>query len=199
MRRKFKKSVSVATFPTKFAPLVFTGNLREIIQKVSNIGYDGIKISAKRPEEINLEFLNEWLDLYNMRISAIAAVAAFVEDGLSLADPDKSIRKRHVEIMKRQIELASHFKATVSVGLVRGRIREGFTRKDTEGWFAESLFECEKAAKEFGVTLVLEPLNRYETNFVNTVDEGIKRRTQVIRIFPNEGSCIHLVSALTIE
>ncbi len=174
MRRKFKKSISVATFPTKFGPLVFTGNLKEIIQKVSNMNYEGIELFIKRPEEINLESLNEWLDLHNIRISAIAAVAAFVEEGLSLSNPDKTIRKKHVEIMKKQIELASHFDAIVPVGLVRGRIKEGFTLKDTEGWFAESLFECEKVAREFGVTLGLEPLNRYETNFINTLDEGIQ-------------------------
>lgn len=153
--------------------MVFTGDLKEIIQKVSNIGYDGIELFIKRREEINTESLNQWLDLYGVRISAIAAVAAFVEEGLSLSDPDKSIRKKHIEIMKRQIELASNFNAIVPVGLVRGRIKEGFTLKDTEGWFAESLFECEKVAREFGVTLALEPLNRYETNFINTLDEGI--------------------------
>lgn len=97
-----------------------------------------------------------------------------MEEGLSLSDPDKSIRKKHIEIMKRQIELASNFDAIVPVGLVRGRIKEGFILKDTEGWFAESLFECEKIAREFGVTLALEPLNRYETNFINTLDEGIE-------------------------
>lgn len=172
--KEIKKSISVATFPTKFGPLIFTGNLKEIIQKVSSLGYDGIELFVKRPEEINTESLNQWLDLYNVRISAIAAVAAFVEEGLSLSDPDKSIRKKHVEIMKRQIELASYFKAIVPVGLVRGKVKKGFTRDDTGGWFAESLFECEKVAREFGVTLVLEPLNRYETNFINTLDEGIE-------------------------
>lgn len=174
VRSKIKKSISVATFPTKFGALVFTGDLREIIQKVSKVGYEGIELFIKRPEEINLESLGEWLDLYNIRISAIAAVAAFVEEGLSLSDPDKSIRKKHIEIMKRQIELASNFNAIVPVGLVRGKIREGYTREETEGWFAESLFECEKVARGFGVTLALEPLNRYETNFVNTLDEGIQ-------------------------
>jgi len=136
--------------------------------------YEGIELFIKHPEEVNLKRLNKWLDLYNIHISAIAAVAAFVEEGLSLSDPDKVVRKKHVEIMKRQIELASHFKAIVPIGLVRGKIREGFTREETEGWFAESLFGCEKVAREFGVILALEPLNRYETNFINTLNEGIK-------------------------
>jgi len=169
-----RKSISVATFPTKFGPLVFTGNLKEIIQKVSSLGYDGIELFLKRPEEIKVKLLRQWLNSYKIHVSAIAAVAAFVEEGLSLSDPDRNIRKKHIEIMKRQIELASHFNAVVPIGLVRGRIKEGFSYEATEGWFAESLIECEKVAKDFNVILTLEPLNRYETNFINTLDEGIK-------------------------
>jgi len=37
------------------------------------------------------------------------------------------------------------------------------------------------------------------TNFLERFNEEIKRRTRVIRIFPNEESCIRLVSALSIE
>jgi len=169
-----KKSISVATFPTKFGPLVFTGGLKEIIQKVSNLGYDGIELFVKRPEEVNVKLLRQWLNSNKIRISAIAAVAAFVEEGLSLSDPDKNIRKKHIEIVKRQIELASYFNAVVPIGLVRGRIKEGFSYAETEEWFAESLIECEKVAKNFNVIMALEPLNRYETNFINTLDEGIR-------------------------
>ncbi len=172
--KEMRKSISVATFPTKFGPLVFTGNLKEIIQKVSGLGYDGIELFLKRPEEIKVKLLRQWLNSNKIHVSAIAAVAAFVEEGLSLSDPDKNIRKKHIEIMKRQIELASHFNAVVPIGLVRGSMKEGFSRKDTEEWFAESLIECEKFAKNFNVILALEPLNRYETNLINTLGEGIK-------------------------
>lgn len=169
-----KKSISVATFPTKFGPLVFTGDLKENIKKVSNLGYDGIELFVKRPEEVNVKLLRQWLNSNKIRISAIAAVAAFVEEGLSLSDPDKNIRKKHIEIIKRQIELASYFNAVVPIGLVRGRIKESFSYTETEEWFAESLIECEKVAKNFDVIIALEPLNRYETNFINTLDEGIR-------------------------
>jgi putative transposase len=37
------------------------------------------------------------------------------------------------------------------------------------------------------------------TNMIERINEEIRRRTRVIRIFPNEASCLRLVRALTIE
>ena len=37
------------------------------------------------------------------------------------------------------------------------------------------------------------------TNMLERINEEIKRRTRVIRIFPNEASCLRLVRALTVE
>ena len=37
------------------------------------------------------------------------------------------------------------------------------------------------------------------TNMLERFNEEIKRRTRVVRIFPNEQSCIRLVSALAME
>ncbi|MDQ2696940.1 MAG: IS256 family transposase [Pseudomonadota bacterium] len=37
------------------------------------------------------------------------------------------------------------------------------------------------------------------TNMLERVNEEIKRRTRVVRIFPNEASCLRLVRALTVE
>src|SRR5690606_28791707 len=40
-------------------------------------------------------------------------------------------------------------------------------------WCLENLYEASKRAEELGVTLALEPLNRFETDMVNTVDQAI--------------------------
>ena len=37
------------------------------------------------------------------------------------------------------------------------------------------------------------------TNMLERLNEEIKRRTRVIRIFPNEASCLRLVRALAVE
>ncbi|GAB4108268.1 MAG: hypothetical protein Kow001_04590 [Acidobacteriota bacterium] len=37
------------------------------------------------------------------------------------------------------------------------------------------------------------------TNLLERLNEEIKRRTQVVRIFPNEWSCLRLIRALAVE
>jgi putative transposase len=37
------------------------------------------------------------------------------------------------------------------------------------------------------------------TNMLERLNEEIKRRTQVVRIFPNEDSCLRLIRALAVE
>jgi transposase-like protein len=37
------------------------------------------------------------------------------------------------------------------------------------------------------------------TNMLERLNEEIKRRTRVVRIFPNDGSCLRLVRALAVE
>ena len=37
------------------------------------------------------------------------------------------------------------------------------------------------------------------TNMLERVNEEIKRRTRVVRIFPNRDSCIRLIRALAVE
>ena len=37
------------------------------------------------------------------------------------------------------------------------------------------------------------------TNMLERLNEEIKRRTHVVRIFPNEASCLRLVRALAVE
>ena len=37
------------------------------------------------------------------------------------------------------------------------------------------------------------------TNMLERLNEEIKRRTHVVRIFPNEASCLRLIRALAVE
>jgi sugar phosphate isomerase/epimerase len=60
----------------------------------------------------------------------------------------------------------------VNMGRVRGFIGQGETVDIAEQRFGESVREVAEYAGRLGVTLILEPVNRYEINFINNLDEG---------------------------
>ncbi len=52
------------------------------------------------------------------------------------------------------------------------RIDEGVEPEEAKKQFDEAVVTAGDAAAEYGITIVLEPLNRRETNLLNTVSEG---------------------------
>jgi len=62
----------------------------------------------------------------------------------------------------------------VIIGLIRGNIEDGVDREKAEEWTIDCLRKCTEFAKEYNIGLTLEPVNRYESNFINTLNEGIE-------------------------
>lgn len=82
-------------------------------------------------------------------------------------------------------------------------------RRDLAAWLQKwqgrysKLCEWAEANIEETFSFYRLPLQHHKhmksTNMLERVNEEIKRRTHVIRIFPNEASCLRLVRALAIE
>lgn len=76
--------------------------------------------------------------------------------------------------LKREIELAAELGAAIVFGGVRGRLEgDALSRASQRIAAAEGLAECVQCATQLRVEPLLEPINRYETNFLNTVDEAL--------------------------
>ena len=56
---------------------------------------------------------------------------------------------------------------------MQGRADGEITRDQALAWLAEGLEELAPCAANHGVRWLLEPLNRYETNLLNRVDESL--------------------------
>ena len=57
---------------------------------------------------------------------------------------------------------------------MQGRWGEGLTREKALGWLGEALAELGDHAAKYNVPLIYEPLNRYETNLINTLAQGVE-------------------------
>ena len=169
-----KKSIVVSIQPTKFSALAFKEDFEKSIKKVADLGFDGAELAVRNPKDLKVENIIKIIKENNLEVPAIGTGQAYGEEGLSFSDPDEAVRKMAVDRIKDQTIFASHFGAQVIIGLIRGRIEESVSQTEAEEWTIDCLRRCTEFAKEYNVRLTLEPVNRYESNFINTLNEGIE-------------------------
>ena len=169
-----KKSIVVSIQPTKFSALAFKEDFEESIKKVADLGFDGVELAVRNPKDLKVDNIINIIKENNLEVPAIGTGQAYGEEGLSFSDPDETIRRMAVERINNQIIFASNFDAQVIIGLIRGKIEESISKTEAEKWTIDCLRKCTEFAKEYNIGLTLEPVNRYESNFINTLNEGIE-------------------------
>ncbi|MDD5482356.1 MAG: 5-keto-L-gluconate epimerase [Kiritimatiellae bacterium] len=165
-----KFGLVLSTNTTRFSAVSYSGDLARSIGRAAALGYDGIELAVRDPALVDSKRLKKIISSAGMEVPAIGTGQAFLEEGLSLTDPRKEIRKKAVERIRAHVCFAAEFNAAVIIGLIRGRGREN--GGEERGLFEESLAVCAGFAARKGVKLFIEPLNRYETRLINTIEEG---------------------------
>jgi len=129
-------------------------------------------LALKTANDVNPMQLSKWLDKWNIEVSCISTGQVFADLGLYFTHTDPEVRKRTIDIFSGLITLAKDFGKLVNVGRSRGFIAPGQSRDEAENIFLDTAQRiCEIAAKH-SVEIILEPVNRYEINFINNLDEG---------------------------
>lgn len=146
---------------------LFPGEFKKAFSVAKELKFDGIEISLADPEEISLSELKDLVNKYQINISAIATGGAAVRDGLIFSSPDESIRQSAVQRIKKHIDFASHFKAVVVIGLIKGRVIGNYSQ--SEDYITECLKECNEYAKEKNIDIALEPINRFQEDFFHSI------------------------------
>jgi len=165
---------AISPRPSPFAPLLFAGRLEEGLKVAADLGFSAVELSLRAPSDVQPEHLASMLEDRRLRLCAIATGQACLVDSLCLSSSDPDIREAAAGRLCGAIDLASRFGAAVIVGGIRGRLvgPPGEQASQRAG-AVEAIRGCAVHAAERGVTLLLEPINRYETNFVNTAAQGL--------------------------
>ena len=107
--------------------------------------------------------------------------------------PRRSIRKEVAEDLR--IIFNAPDRSTAEAYLARTVVKYADTASKLSAWMEENIPE--------GLTVFDFPrkwwLRLRTTNSLERVSQEIKRRTRVVRIFPNEASCLRLISAILME
>ena len=154
--------------------MAYKGRLEANIVKIAALGYDGVELAIRDPACLDYEGLTGTLREQKLAVPAIGTGQAYAEDGLSFTDADETIRAKAVERIKAQVELGAQWEALVIIGLIRGKKCNEVDSGQTLEWLVDALRQCASFAQRHSVKLALEPINRYETDLINTVSDGLK-------------------------
>jgi sugar phosphate isomerase/epimerase len=170
-----KISISEATYPTKFGPIVFGGqDIASNLKTIKALGYDGVDMFANRKTDAEVETLSELLKADDLGVAMYIAIY-LAETGCKLADRDEDKRKEVVAEYKKQILVGHKLKAlNMPIGLLRGERAEDESKSTYYDRLAKSIYDLLNYAESKAINLCIEPVNRYEINTFNRVDEVLE-------------------------
>jgi len=163
-------SVTICLVPeVKGGPFVFSGDLPGSIRKASALGFDAVEIFAPGPEAFDPTSLRGWLKESRLTLSAMGTGAGWIRHKWSLTSPDAAIRQQAEDFIRAMIDTAADFGAPAIIGSMQGHWGDDVSRETALGYLREGLNRLGRHASEKGVPLLYEPLNRYESNLLNTL------------------------------
>ena len=169
-----RSAVTIALVPEmRGGPFVFSDGLAAGCAKAAEHGFDAVEIFPPSADALDAGQLKSLLAKYNLKIAAVGSGAGWVKHRLHLTDADAAVRRRAREFIATIIDFAGSFGAPAIIGSMQGRWGDGVTRAQALAWLAEALEELAPRAAVHGVPLLYEPLNRYETNLLNRIDDAL--------------------------
>ena len=168
-----KLSIVLSTHAAQFQAVAFKGDFETNIAKITSYGYEGVELAIRDPKLVNPDELAAVISQRHLAVPAIGTGQAWGEERLSFTSSDPAVRRSAIERIKSHIPLAARFKAVVILGLIRGMTPAGQTHEQSMTYLVAALQECSAAAAPHGVRFALEPINRYETDLIHSVADGL--------------------------
>ena len=153
----------------------FSNDTLTLIDHAKQLGYDVLEICVEDPDTIDTPRILERLQQAGLR----ATVCGAFGPKRDLSSDDARIRANGLAYLRRCIEIAAALGAGSVVGPMYaavGKTQCLEPRERQEQWrrAVENIRLAATIAADHGVKLGLEPLNRFETDLINTVDQGLR-------------------------
>ena len=152
----------------------------DLIDKIKETGFDFIEIAVESSALIELNVLKSTLQKKGMQ----AVMCGVFGPGRNLSSLEAEERANAESYLKWMIDAAAELDAGPVIGPMysavgKARLEDPADREREWQLAVSGLKEMCKYAAERGVRLAFEPLNRFETDMVNVVEQGLKLIAEV--------------------
>ena len=150
----------------------------DLIDKIKNFGFDLVEVPMFETNTSLAKIIRG--RLHALEMSCIGSVA--LSENTSVTSSDEKIRQAGIEFLKKCVIATAEMGGKILTGVTYAEFGKNPVRAATnEEWkySAEALREVSRFARDYGITLGIEPINRYETNLINTANQAKKLKDMI--------------------
>jgi D-psicose/D-tagatose/L-ribulose 3-epimerase len=148
--------------------------LRALAPRVAGWGFDVIELPVEQPGDWDPASARRLLDDLGLRASVVLVTG----EGRELVATDPATVRRTQDYLRTVLDAAAEVGSPVAAGPAYASVGRTWRMTPAErtaayAELAENLGPVVDHARAAGVVLAVEPLNRYETSLLNTVDQAL--------------------------
>jgi D-psicose/D-tagatose/L-ribulose 3-epimerase len=143
-----------------------------LLPQIKEAGFDGVEVPLFQPAQFAAADIRKGLEENDLECT----ICSVLTGGTNIISDDAAVRRKTGVHMQECVKAAAEVGAKIiagplysPVGLMTGR------RRTTEEW--KRAVDCYRSLgpvlTEYGVTIAIEPLNRFETYFLNTAADAV--------------------------
>jgi D-psicose/D-tagatose/L-ribulose 3-epimerase len=149
-----------------------------LLARIKEAGFDGLEIPLFRPADLQDSELQRAIAASGLECT----VCSVLPEGLNTISDDAEVRKQTLAHLKACVRAVAEIGSKLMAGPLYAPVGylPGRRRNPAEWTFAVDAFsQLGASLDEFGVSLAIEPLNRYETYFLNTAADAVALCTEI--------------------
>jgi D-psicose/D-tagatose/L-ribulose 3-epimerase len=145
-----------------------------IIPKAKELGFEVLDLAIAHPEQFPLAAVQE--ELKKVDIEVVTTTTLDLKS--NLISPDPGVRRVGVRLLKKLIDINNSLRSPICGGVnyaAWGYLTKKPRTSQEWEWSVTAMREAARYAKETGsVALCVEPVNRFETHFINTAADAVR-------------------------
>ncbi|RZK45055.1 MAG: sugar phosphate isomerase/epimerase, partial [Pedobacter sp.] len=152
-----------------------TSAIEPLFSKISSLGFDAVEIAVEDPDIIDIGAVKEGLVKYNLK----AIICGAFGPSRDLTHEDPAVHENCFRYIEKCLDFCvavgnNFFSGPMYSAVGKARLLPPEKRRQEWDLAARNLYKvCEMAAKR-GLKIAIEPLNRFESDLVNNVDDVVR-------------------------